>query len=115
MAGQCIFCGIASGEIEARVVREDDRTIAFHDLDAKAPLHVLIIPKRHIASMNDLTASDAEVMGELLLAASEIATTEGLAADGYRVVMNTGAAAGQSVQHVHLHLLGGRDMSWPPG
>ncbi|MEX0908085.1 MAG: histidine triad nucleotide-binding protein [Gemmatimonadota bacterium] len=115
MAEECIFCRIARGEVPAKVVRDDDHTIAFHDLDPKAPLHVLIIPKRHIGSINDVTAADAAVMGELFVAARAIAETGGVAVDGYRVVMNTGAAAGQSVQHAHLHLLGGRQLRWPPG
>lgn len=101
--------------MQATVVREDDDTIAFRDLNPKAPLHVLIITKRHIASINDVTDDDRGVMGALFTAARLIARAEGVADDGYRVVMNTGPAAGQTVQHVHLHLLGGRALGWPPG
>jgi histidine triad (HIT) family protein len=117
MAGRsdCIFCRIADGEVPATVVRQDEHTVAFRDLDPKAPLHVLVIPRRHIASVNDMTETDVEVMGALFIAARDVAAAEGVAADGYRVVMNTGAAAGQSVHHVHLHVLGGRDLRWPPG
>lgn len=111
----CIFCRIAQGEIPAQVVREDDDTIAFRDLDPKAPLHVLVIPKRHIGSVNDVRSSDRELMGSLFVAAREIAESEGVAGTGYRLVMNTGSGAGQSVHHVHLHVLGGRALTWPPG
>lgn len=112
---QCVFCRIAAHEIPATVVREDDETIAFRDLDPKAPLHVLIIPRRHIAGVNDVTAADEPVFGRLFTAAAEIARAEGVADGGYRLVMNSGADAGQSVPHVHLHLLGGRTLRWPPG
>jgi histidine triad (HIT) family protein len=111
----CIFCGIVAGSIPATIVRQDEDTIAFRDLDPKAPLHVLVIPKRHIASVNDLEPGDAAVVGSLFLAAREVASGEGVAGEGYRLVMNTGAAAGQSVPHIHLHVLGGRPLRWPPG
>lgn len=111
----CIFCRIAAGEIPATIVRQDEDTVAFRDLDPKAPLHVLIIPRRHIASINDLQATDEAVMGRLFTAAREIAAAEGVSEGGYRVVMNAGPDAGQSVPHVHLHLLGGRTLHWPPG
>lgn len=112
---ECIFCRIAAGSVPARVVHEDDDTVAFRDLDPKAPTHVLVIPRRHIASVNDVTAADAEVMGRLFLTARAVAAADGIDGSGYRVVMNTGAAAGQSVGHVHLHVLGGRTLAWPPG
>jgi len=112
---ECIFCRIARGEIPAQVVREDEETVAFRDLDPRAPLHVLVIPRRHIASIDHVRDEDRDVMGQLFVAARDIARAEGVAAEGYRVVMNTGPAAGQSVHHVHLHVLGGRDMKWPPG
>ncbi|HEX7120013.1 MAG TPA: histidine triad nucleotide-binding protein [Longimicrobiales bacterium] len=115
MAQDCIFCGIAAGEVPAKIVREDDDTVAFRDIDPKAPTHVLIVPRRHIPSVNALGAADAEVVGRLFLAAKEIARDEGVAEDGYRLVMNTGPGAGQSVDHIHLHLLGGRALDWPPG
>ena len=111
----CIFCRIADGAIPATIVREDEHTIAFRDLDPKAPLHVLVIPRDHIASINDIVDDDGPVMGALLLAARDVARSEGVAEGGYRLVVNTGAAAHQTVPHVHLHVLGGRDMSWPPG
>ena len=115
MTDNCLFCRIAAGEIPAKVVFEDDYTLAFRDIDPKAPTHVLVIPRRHIASVNDLDALDADLVGRLFLTAREIAAAEGIAEAGYRLVMNTGADAGQSVAHIHLHLLGGRDLAWPPG
>ena len=115
MTGDCIFCRIAAHEIPAKVVREDEDTIAFRDLDPRAPVHVLIIPRRHVASLNEVTAEDAPLLGALFVAARAIAEAEGVAASGYRVVMNTGPAAGQSVHHAHLHLLAGRELRWPPG
>lgn len=111
----CIFCRIVAGEIPATVVHDDDDTIAFRDTNPKAPLHVLVIPKRHIGSVNDVGESERDVMGALFVAARSIAASEGVAETGYRVVMNTGPAAGQSVQHAHLHVLGGRSFHWPPG
>lgn len=115
MAEKCLFCRIASGDLPAKVVREDEATLAFRDIDPKAPTHVLIIPRRHVASVNDLTQDDSTLIGQLYLAAREIAALDGIGEAGYRLVMNTGADAGQSVAHIHLHLLGGRHMSWPPG
>lgn len=117
MAGRsdCIFCRIADGEIPATVVRQDEHTVAFRDLDPKAPSHVLVIPRKHIASINDIAEDDAAVMGALLIAARDVAASEGIAEIGYRLVVNTGAAANQTVHHVHLHVMGGRDMRWPPG
>ena len=111
----CLFCRIVAGEIAARVVREDADTLAFRDIDPRAPTHVLIVPRRHIASVNDLEQGDAGLIGQLYLAAREIAAAEGIDGNGYRLVMNTGPEAGQSVAHIHLHLLGGRHMMWPPG
>lgn len=115
MAQSCIFCRIATGEIPAKVVREDEATIAFRDIDPKAPTHVLVIPRRHIPSVNALTGEDVELMGRLFVAAKEVAEAEGIAETGYRLVMNTGPDAGQSVDHIHLHVLGGRGLAWPPG
>lgn len=111
----CIFCKIIDGDIPSQKVYEDDDVFAFKDLNAQAPLHVLIIPKKHISSINALTADDAETVGKLYLAAKKIATDAGYADDGYRVVMNCGEAAGQTVFHIHLHLLAGRSLAWPPG
>jgi histidine triad (HIT) family protein len=115
VSDDCIFCRIARGEIPAKVVREDDDTIAFRDIDGKAPVHVLVIPRRHVASVNDLEPADEALVGRLFTAARELAAAEGLTDGGYRLVMNTGPDAGQSVAHIHLHVLGGRRMSWPPG
>jgi histidine triad (HIT) family protein len=114
-ADTCLFCRILAGEIPSKEVRSDEHTYAFRDIDPKAPTHVLVIPRRHIASVNDLTGDDAPLIGRLFMAAREIAQAEGIAESGYRLVMNTGADAGQSVSHIHLHLLGGRHMKWPPG
>lgn len=115
MAQDCIFCQIVAGEIPAKVVREDEETIAFRDIDPKAPTHVLVIPRRHIPSVNALGDADAELVGRLYLAAKEVAREEGLTDAGYRLVMNTGPDAGQTVAHIHLHVLGGRALNWPPG
>ena len=111
----CIFCRIADGELPATFLHESGSAVAFRDLDPKAPVHVLVIPRRHIASVNDVTAADAAVMGELFDVARRVAAAEGIADSGYRLVVNTGTAANQTVQHVHVHVLGGRDMRWPPG
>ena len=109
----CLFCRIVRQEIPASIMWENEHALAFRDIDPKAPTHVLVIPKRHFASLND--AADAQLLGGLLLAAREIAEGEGIAQSGYRTVINTGADAGQSVAHVHVHLLGGRKLTWPPG
>lgn len=115
MSDDCVFCAIARGDIPADVVAESDHWIAFRDLSPQAPTHVLVIPREHLASLNDLDESRADLAGQLLLAAREVATLEDLADDGYRVVANTHERAGQSVFHIHLHVLGGRVMKWPPG
>ena len=109
----CLFCRIVRREIPASIVWEDEHALAFRDVDAKAPTHVLVIPKRHFASLNE--APDAALLGHMVLAAREIAEGEGIAQSGYRVVLNTGPDAGQTVFHLHVHLLGGRKMKWPPG
>lgn len=111
----CLFCKIASGEIDSDKVLETDDVVAFRDINPQAPTHVLIIPRRHIATINDVSDSDVADIGKLFVAARQIASEEGFAAQGYRVTMNCNAAAGQTVFHVHLHLLGGRDFNWPPG
>lgn len=111
----CIFCKIATGEIDSEIVYQTDQVVAFRDLNPQAPTHILIIPRRHIATINELAETDTDVVGRLYLAAKKIAADEGLAEPGYRVVMNCNAGAGQSVFHVHLHLLGGRQFGWPPG
>ena len=111
----CLFCRIVAGEIPAKIAYEDDDVIAFHDLNPQAPLHVLVIPRKHIATINDIQPDDAALIGKLMLAAKQVAADAGYADDGYRVVMNCGADAGQTVFHIHLHLLAGRHLSWPPG
>ena len=111
----CLFCKIVDGDLPADIVYENDMLVAFRDINAKAPTHILLIPRRHIATMNDLQNGDESLAGELFLTAAKIAADEGLADDGYRVVMNCNEAAGQSVFHIHLHLMGGRPMGWPPG
>jgi histidine triad (HIT) family protein len=113
-AGACIFCRIAAGEIPATVVTQDDELLAFRDINPVAPTHILVIPRRHIASVNALEDSDEALMGRMTLMARSVAIEEGLSS-GYRLVMNTGRDGGQSVDHVHMHVLGGRAMRWPPG
>lgn len=115
MSDDCLFCKIAAGEIPADPVYQDDDLVAFNDINPQAPTHVLIIPRTHIATLNDATPNDAALLGKLLVTAGKIARSEGFADAGYRVVMNCNAAAGQTVFHVHLHLLGGRQLGWPPG
>jgi histidine triad (HIT) family protein len=111
----CIFCKIVSKEIPSNVVYEDDMIMAFHDLNPAAPSHVLVIPKVHFESLNDMTAEHAEVVAHLNLKLKDIASTLGIAQSGYRVVCNCGSDAGQEVKHLHYHVLGGRNLQWPPG
>ena len=113
MTDSCLFCRIVRREIPAKLVHEDEHTLAFRDVDPKAPTHILVIPRIHVASLNE--ADDAEMLGRLMLVAASLAASEGLASDGYRTVVNTGPNAGQTVFHIHLHLLGGRKLGWPPG
>lgn len=111
----CIFCKIAAGEIPANVVYQDSDVIAFNDLNPQAPHHVLVIPKKHYTTLNDVPTEESAILGRLASTATHIAKTLGIADDGYRVVMNCNSDGGQSVYHIHLHLLGGRHMTWPPG
>lgn len=111
----CLFCRIAAAEIPAKVVYQDADLVAFEDINPQAPLHVLLIPRRHIATTNDLTPEDATLVGQLLYRAAQIARERGYADAGYRTVFNCNAAAGQTVFHIHLHLLAGRGLGWPPG
>ena len=111
----CLFCKILAGDIPADIVFESDTAIAFRDINSQAPTHVVIIPRKHIATINDIGEADQMIIGSLYLAASAIARDEGIADVGYRVVMNCNAGAGQTVFHIHLHLLGGRALGWPPG
>ena len=111
----CLFCKMINGEIAPDVVLETDDVLAFRDINPQAPTHVLVIPKEHVSSINDLDAHHDALVGRLYLAAKEIAAREGIEAWGYRTVMNCGEGAGQTVFHMHLHVLGGRRMEWPPG
>jgi histidine triad (HIT) family protein len=114
-AAGCVFCGIARGEIPAREVFRDDRFVAFRDLNPQAPVHVLVVPVAHVAALDDLEEADAGLAGETVLRATRLARELGVAAAGYRLVWNCGRDGGQTVPHLHLHLLGGRALSWPPG
>ena len=111
----CLFCRILNGDILADVIYESDTCIAFRDINPQAPTHVLIIPRKHIPTINDIGEEDQEIVGSLYRAAQAIAADEGVADEGYRAVMNCNEAAGQTVFHIHLHLLGGRPFHWPPG
>lgn len=111
----CLFCKIVAGEIPAKILYENDSVLAFEDINPHAPLHALVIPKKHIATINDIQPDDAPVIGEMYLAAKEIAAQAGYSDAGYRTVMNCGVDAGQTVFHIHLHVLAGRSLSWPPG
>ncbi|MDX1567014.1 MAG: histidine triad nucleotide-binding protein [Longimicrobiales bacterium] len=111
----CLFCRIIEGSMDADVVHEDEDVLAFRDINPQAPTHILVIPRKHIASVNELEDDDATLVGKLYLAARDLAREEGIAENGYRLVMNTREGAGQSVFHIHLHLLGGRSFRWPPG
>jgi histidine triad (HIT) family protein len=111
----CLFCGIASGEIPAKTVRESSRAIAFRDINPQAPTHVLVIPREHYPNLAALAAAGDGLLDEVATLADQVARDEGVADGGYRVVFNTGADAGQTVHHVHAHVLGGRPLEWPPG
>ena len=111
----CLFCKIVAGEIPATKVYEDDHLIAFNDINPQAPMHVLVVPKRHVPTVNDLSAADDQLVGAMVRAAATIAKDRGFDGPGYRTVFNCNAQAGQTVFHIHLHLLGGRVMTWPPG
>ena len=111
----CLFCKIVSGDIPGAIVYRDEHLVAFKDINPQAPLHALIVPRRHIATLNDLVGEDDDLVGEMVRRAAAIAREHGYADRGYRTVFNCNAEAGQSVFHIHLHVLGGRAMSWPPG
>lgn len=110
-----IFTKIINREIPAKIVFEDERCIAFRDINPQAPIHIVLIPKKEIPTMNDVTESDRDLLGHLMVKAPEIAKQEGFADYGYRLVVNTNAHGGQTVSHIHIHILGGRAMGWPPG
>jgi len=111
----CLFCKILEGEIPCDRVYENDQVIAFRDVNPQAPTHILVIPRKHISTVNDLTVDDKNIMAEMMLAAQTIAKQESIEESGYRLVMNCNEGAGQTVFHIHLHILGGRNMNWPPG
>lgn len=111
----CLFCKIIAGDIPADIIYESDTAIAFRDINPRAPTHVLIVPREHIATINDIDPEQEAIVGSLFSAARAITAQEGISDDGYRAVMNCNAAAGQTVFHLHLHLLGGRILGWPPG
>lgn len=117
MAGndRCLFCRIATGEIPAKKVYEDDEVIAFNDINPQAPTHILVVPRKHIATLDEMSEADTQTIGNVMLRAAQIARDQKLPSDGYRVVVNMGEAAGQTVFHIHFHLLGGRNFGWPPG
>ncbi len=115
MEDNCLFCKIAAGDAGTSFVYEDDRIVAFDDINPQAPHHVLLIPREHMDSLNDVAKGDESLIGHLFRVAAQIADQRGIGDSGYRTVVNTGPEAGQSVQHVHVHLLGGRSLAWPPG
>ena len=115
MTSQCLFCRIASGEIPSTRVYADDEVYAFRDINPAAPHHILVIPRKHITSLNHAEDKDQAVLGKLLLTARKVAADEGFAEDGFRTVINTGEQGGQTVFHIHVHLLSGRNLNWPPG
>lgn len=111
----CLFCRIARREVPAEVLHESDHVLAFRDVDPKAPVHVLVIPKDHVGSITDLGTSDGDLLAEMVVAAAHLADAQGVASSGWRLVTNVGPDAGQSVPHLHFHVLGGRRLGWPPG
>ncbi len=115
MSDNCLFCAIGAGDQPANIVYQDERCVAFHDINPQAPKHVLIIPREHMDSLNDATRNDEALLGYLLRIGARVANNLGIAEDGFRVIINTGRSAGQTVEHLHLHIIGGRDMTWPPG
>ena len=115
MSSDCLFCKILAGEIPAEIIYESDTAVAFRDINPQAPTHVLVIPRKHISTINDIEPDDQAIVGSLYMAAKEIAAEAGHADEGYRAVMNCNEAAGQTVFHIHLHVLGGRTLTWPPG
>ena len=114
-SASCLFCRIVRREIPAEVVFETERVLAFRDIAPKAPTHVLVIPKQHVVSVGDATAEDRDLLGDILVAAREVAELEGIRDSGFRTVLNSGADGGQEVLHLHAHVLGGRALTWPPG
>ncbi|HXE76021.1 MAG TPA: histidine triad nucleotide-binding protein [Candidatus Xenobia bacterium] len=115
MSKDCLFCRILAKELPSKIVYEDEQAVAFEDINPQAPTHILVVPRKHLATLNEATAEDEGLLGHLLAVAAKVARQRGIADSGYRTVLNNGRGAGQSVFHLHLHLLGGRGMRWPPG
>jgi len=115
MSADCIFCRIAAGQVPAEIVQQDDLVVSFRDANPQAPTHLLVIPRKHIASLRDLRQEDQELVGHIVQVGAQLAKSEGIGESGFRLVANCGRQAGQSVDHVHFHLLGGRALGWPPG
>ena len=111
----CLFCSICNGDIAADIVYQDEQVLAFRDISPQAPTHILVIPKRHITTINEMTPEDSGLIGHMVYTAQQLAAREGIAEDGYRLTLNCNEGGGQSVFHIHLHLMGGRRMTWPPG
>ena len=114
-ANECLFCKIVVGDVPADILYQDDEVLAFHDINPQAPIHILVVPKQHLDSLASVADENRNLMGHIMLTAKEIARNEGLSHSGYRTVINVGADGGQTVNHLHLHLLGGRALRWPPG
>jgi histidine triad (HIT) family protein len=115
MADDCIFCKIVQGTIPAKIAFQNDEMLAFHDINPAAPTHILIVPRQHISSTAELNEQTSSLVGRMVLTAAQLAREQNIEASGYRIVTNTGSDGGQTVNHLHLHLLGGRHMAWPPG
>lgn len=113
--GDCLFCGIIQGEIKGNVIYQDNSVVAFKDINPKAPVHILIVPRKHIPTLLDLQPEDKALVGDIYAAANKLAKDQGISKDGFRVIVNCGPGAGQTVFHLHFHLMGGRPMTWPPG
>lgn len=114
-ANDCLFCKIIAGDIPAEIIYRDDQVLAFRDINPRAPIHVLVIPQKHVDSLASVTEEQRDIMGKIMIVAREIAAAEGLSESGYRAVINVGLDGGQTISHLHLHLLGGRTLHWPPG
>ena len=114
-ANDCLFCKIVSGDVPAEIIYRDDQVLAFRDINPRAPIHVLVIPQKHVDSLASVTEEQRDIMGKIMIVAREIAAAEGLSESGYRAVINVGLDGGQTISHLHLHLLGGRTLHWPPG
>ncbi len=113
--GDCPFCGIIKGDIKGDIVYQDSSVVAFRDINPKAPVHLLIVPRKHLSTLLDVGEQDKELIGDMMTVSTKLAKDQGISEDGFRVVVNCGAGAGQSVFHIHFHLLGGRPLTWPPG